>query len=158
MFKPLNPLSSQRVTPQSTKPLALPPGDPSLPNKGKLPKPEKSVTIRNGCSLFKGKTPAQVEQMFIDKGFIKLGERTYRNPKTQRQYFIDSEKKATRDKNKAGKIIRGDKGKVYELPHVDIHHFRVDSNGEPIIRNGVKLPDIERKVKIPLTDNLFEKR
>jgi hypothetical protein len=135
--------------PTGTKPLALPPsGDSSLPNKGKLPKPEKSVTIRNGCSLFKGKTPAQVEQMFIDKGFTflyrdpKTGSAAYRNPKTHRKYYIDN----------AG----GGDGRMHkkgpENPHVDIYHFKVDAKGEPVMRNGIKLDDKYKSIKIPMGD------
>ena len=86
--------------------------------------------------------------MFIDKGFTflyrdpKTGSAAYRNPKTHRKYYIDN--------------TGGGKGRDFsegpENPHVDIHHFRVDSNGEPVIRNGIKLPDMERKVKIPMGD------
>jgi hypothetical protein len=129
-----------------SKQLALPPGDSSLPNKGKLPKPEKSVTIRNGCSLFKGKTPEQVEHMFIDKGFTflyrdpKTGSAAYRNPKTHRKYYLDN--------------TGGGAGKPFsegmEYPHVDIYLFRVDAKGEPVMRNGIKLDDRDRSIKLPM--------
>jgi hypothetical protein len=92
--------------------------------------------------------------MFIDKGFIKLGPNTYRNPKTQRQYYIDNAN--------GGEGRWCGKKKGMEYPHVDIHHFRFDSNVAPIIRNGIKLPDMSQggKVKIPMgnTEKVCEEK
>ena len=83
--------------------------------------------------------------MFIDKGFERVGKRmddgsvAYRDPITHRKYYIDNRIK---DCGKEG----------MEYPHVDIYHFKVDGKGEPVIRNGIKLDDPYKSVKIPMGD------
>jgi hypothetical protein len=88
-----------------------------------------------GANPFKGKTPQQIHEMLMSRGFKKEGrdpingKGAYFHPETGRKYYIDP----------GGKYKKGT-----ELPHVDVHRMI----------NGECIEDIKRKY--PLGDKLYE--
>ena len=96
----------------------------------KVPLIGRLFNRRLGRNVFYGKTPAQIDKMFREKGFIPRGPNPvagrgdYFNPITGRRYYIDP----------GGSYPKG-----YEYPHVDV--FR---------------PETGNKKKFPLGDKLYD--